>query len=108
MTPERTLSHGNLARKPRTVGIYRLTMKTDSDNFRQSAIQGIIERLQKAGVALIIYEPTLKDDAFASCPVAHNFEDFKSQCDVIVANRMEDDLKDCQDKVYTRDLFGRD
>ena len=97
-----------LARKPRTVGIYRLTMKTDSDNFRQSAIQGIIERLQKAGVALIIYEPTLKDDAFASCPVVHNFEDFKSQCDVIVANRMEDGLKDCQDKVYTRDLFGRD
>ena len=97
-----------LARKPRTVGIYRLTMKTDSDNFRQSAIQGIIKRLQKAGVALIIYEPTLKDDAFASCPVVHNFEDFKSQCDVIVANRMEDGLKDCQDKVYTRDLFGRD
>ena len=97
-----------LARKPRTVGIYRLTMKTDSDNFRQSAIQGIIERLQKAGVALIIYEPTLKADAFASCPVVHNIEDFKSQCDVIVANRMEDVLKDCQDKVYTRDLFGRD
>ena len=97
-----------LARKPRTVGIYRLTMKTDSDNFRQSAIQGIIKRLQKAGVALIIYEPTLKADAFASCPVVHNFEAFKSQCDVIVANRMEDTLKDCQDKVYTRDLFGRD
>ena len=97
-----------LARKPHTVGIYRLTMKTDSDNFRQSAIQGIIERLKKAGVALIVYEPTLKDDTFASCPVVQNLEDFKSQCDVIVANRMEDALKDCQDKVYTRDLFGRD
>ena len=101
-----------LARKPRTVGIYRLTMKTDSDNFRQSAILGIIERLQKAGIALYIYEPTLKNDAFVCCPVVHRIDDLINQCDVIVANRIDtflnDAIKKCKNKLYTRDLFSRD
>ncbi len=101
-----------LARNPRKVGIYRLTMKTNSDNFRQSAIQGVIERLQKAGVELCVFEPTLQEESFASCPVVRNLDDFTRECDVIVANRLDNALKDatkdCPDKVYTRDLFGRD
>ena len=97
-----------LKRNPNKVGIYRLTMKTGSDNFRQSAIQGVIERLQSQDIEVIIYEPTLEDAQFNGMRVIDSFDSFKEESDVIVANRMEDELKDVSDKVYTRDVFQRD
>ncbi|WP_017187211.1 UDP binding domain-containing protein, partial [Alkalibacillus haloalkaliphilus] len=97
-----------LSRNPEKVGIYRLTMKTDSDNFRQSAIQGVIERLQSNGVEIVIYEPSLTEDEFEGSKVVNDFDEFKSISDVIVANRLSEELKDCKDKVYTRDVFSRD
>ena len=93
---------------PSCVGIYRLTMKAGSDNFRQSAIQGIMNRLKSRGIHVVIYEPTLKADNFEGYPVIAELSDFKGKCDVIIANRMSDDLDDVKDKVYTRDLFGKD
>ncbi|MGX7107171.1 nucleotide sugar dehydrogenase [Hutsoniella sourekii] len=95
-----------LKQEPKRVGIYRLTMKADSDNFRQSAIQGIIERLRGKGVDLVIYEPTLKAADFDGVPVEADLERFKDQADVILANRWEEDLADVKDRVYTRDIFG--
>lgn len=97
-----------MRRNPEVVGVYRLTMKTDSDNFRSSAIQEIIDRLKDEGVEIIIYEPTLKDNTFHDCKVINNFEEFSSKSDVILANRLEDTLKPIKDKVYTRDLYSRD
>ena len=97
-----------LKNKPTTVGIYRLTMKMDSDNFRQSAILGVIERLQLRGTHIVIYEPTLKESLFNECEVINDLNQFKRVSDVIVANRITDDLKDIKDKVYTRDLYSRD
>lgn len=97
-----------ISKNPKVVGIYRLTMKTDSDNFRSSAIQGVIQNLKKSNVEIIIYEPTLKDDEFNDCKVIHDFDEFKKCSDIIIANRLEDALKDCKDKVYTRDLYSRD
>lgn len=102
------IAHQILARKPKKVGIYRLTMKAGSDNFRQSAIQGVMRRLYDAGVNVFIYEPTLKQDAFQDFPVVHDLNEFKSMSDVVVVNRMSEEVKDCMDKVYTRDLFERD
>lgn len=93
---------------PKRVGIYRLTMKSGSDNFRSSAIQGIIERLKKKGIDLIIYEPTLDKDAFEGVPVTHNLDGFRETSDIILANRVSEDLLPVKDKVYTRDLFSRD
>ena len=97
-----------MRRKPKTVGIYRLTMKTNSDNFRASAIQGIIERLKNNNVNIVIYEPTLKANTFNDCKVEKNLVLFKDESDVILVNRIDDNIKSVKDKIYTRDLFNRD
>lgn len=97
-----------IKRKPNVVGIYRLTMKAESDNFRFSAIQGVIQRLKEHNVQIIIYEPTLKDEEFNECKVINDFEEFTQKSDIIVANRYEDQLFKVKDKVYTRDLYSRD
>ena len=97
-----------MKRNPKTVGIYRLTMKAESDNFRSSAIQGVIECLKEKNVNIIIYEPTLNEVEFSACKVINDFKEFSAKADVIVANRYEDELFDVRDKVYTRDLYSRD
>jgi UDPglucose 6-dehydrogenase len=90
------------------VGVYRLTMKSGSDNFRASSIQGVIKRLRDKGIPVVVYEPALSDDEFLGCEVTRDLDAFKDRCDVIVANRWADELADVEPKVYTRDLFKKD
>ena len=93
---------------PKTVGIYRLTMKTDSDNFRASSIQGIMKRLKGHGIEVVVYEPVLNEDTFYNSKVIKDLDEFKSMSDIIVSNRLSKELFDVEGKVYTRDLFNRD
>src|SRR5699024_3276697 len=105
---KRHIANQILARKPQVVGVYRLTMKTDSDNFRQSAIQDVINYLRESDVKVIIHEPVIKEPTFEGLQVVNDFEEFVSASDVIIANRLEKELAEVSEKVYTRDIFKRD
>lgn len=105
---DRILEMAGYPDKEVTIGIYRLTVKSDSDNFRQSAVWGIMKRLKMKGVDVVVYEPILKEDEFYGYKVIHNFGDFEKNCDVIAANRVSEELIGCRDKVYTRDIFNTD
>ena len=102
------ISEQILKMKPKIVGIYRLTMKTSSDNFRASAIQGVMKRIKAKGVEVVVYEPSLKEETFYNSKVIKDINEFKAVSDVIISNRVSEDIEDVKEKIYTRDLFGRD
>ncbi|MGL6105763.1 UDP binding domain-containing protein [Romboutsia sp.] len=102
------ISEQIIKKNPNTVGIYRLTMKANSDNFRHSSIQGIMKRIKGKGIEVVVYEPTMDEDNFYNSKVIRDIEEFKNTCDVIVSNRISEDLLDVQDKVYSRDIYNRD
>ncbi|MCJ2183116.1 nucleotide sugar dehydrogenase [Novosphingobium sp. 1949] len=97
-----------IAMKPRRVGVYRLVMKAGSDNFRHSSIQGIMKRVKAKGIEVVVYEPTLHDKEFFGSRVTHDLDSFKEECDVVISNRISSDIKDIEEKVFSRDIFGSD
>lgn len=97
-----------ISKKPETVGIYRLTMKSNSDNFRASAIQDIMKKIRAEGIKVVIYEPTIFSSEYEKYPVVNDLKKFKDECDIIVANRLNEELQDVKQKIYTRDLYSRD
>ena len=97
-----------ISKKPETVGIYRLTMKSNSDNFRASAIQDIMKKIRAEGIKVVIYEPTIFSSEYEKYPVINDLKKFKDECDIIVANRLNEELQDVKQKIYTRDLYSRD
>lgn len=107
-TRKDVIAEDTLSRRPQVVGIYRLVMKAGSDNFRQSAVQGVMKRLKAKGVEVVVYEPALPDERFFGSRVIRNLAAFKAEADVIVANRLTTDLDDVTDRVFTRDLFRED